>query len=338
MGRLILEFFVKYTREIAAYAPLVLIVALRLMVGAVTLETVVLLVIFAVAYHLLVRAVARRFPVLGLFQTGEQVLRPDRSNLVRDVQYSVAFACDEAGNEVTLKPSGKAGLLLSGIPGCGKTVTLKILLAAWKQAGAKIRIVDFKDAGDFDLFQTPDSPIVGDDIEGCVAVLREAAKEMTRRAKWLKDTPGGSNYWMRAPQHRPPLYVVAVDECQEAFETSGVSKERKELANEAVTLAKSLVKRGRAMGMFTVLSTQKADSTAIPTGLRDQVGLRLSGEQMTPEAARAAHGDLREGETPAHHLPTGLPGRMVYVGDTIRAQEVQAYYVPDEVLQGWITK
>ena len=83
-----------------------------------------------------------------------------------------------------------------------------------------------------------------------------------------------------------------------------------------------------------MLSTQKADSTAIPTSIRDQIALRLSGEQKTPEAAKAALGDLREGEPSPHSdIQPGTPGRLILAGLTPVAFLLQAYKPTDEYLR-----
>ena len=125
-----------------------------------------------------------------------------------------------------------------------------------------------------------------------------------------------SNYWNYSPDTRPPLYVIAIDEVQELLETNGVTKEQKQRAEHAAALLRSLVKLGRSAGVFVVLSTQKSDATAIPTNLRDQMGLRISGRQFTPEASRAALGSVPDGFRPDNVdvVPANTPGRMVMVG------------------------
>lgn len=325
----------RFRRELLAFAPLFLAILVRASSSPEPLsgESAVLWILITILYIAGVVYVARRFPGLGLF--GMKRRNQQREiGLIRDADYSVAFGTDEFGNEVVLSPYSKAGLLISGVPGCGKTVALKTLLAGWRSAGAYVRIVDFKDSGDFELFDEPNAPVIGDDIAACVVLLKQLESKMMQRAQWLKETPGVKNFWERDPNTRPRLLVVAIDECQEAFETVGVDKARKELALEAIRLVRTLVKRGRSLGIFVVLSTQKADSTAIPTSIRDQIGLRLSGEQKTPEAAKAALGDLRVGEPSPHSdIEPGRPGRLIFAGSTPIAFLLQAYRPTDAYLR-----
>lgn len=332
--RFVRYFVHRFRRELLAFTPLVLALVIRSSSsGPLSGEAAVLWIMIALLYTAGIIYLARRFPGLGLFGMKPRTQQQE-IGLLRDADYSVAFGTDEFGNEVVLSPYSKAGLLISGVPGCGKTVALKTLLAGWRSAGAYVRIVDFKDSGDFDIFDEPNAPVIGDDIEACVDLLKQIESNMMQRAQWLKDTPGVKNFWERDPNTRPRLLVIAIDECQEAFETVGVDKARKELALEAIRLVKTLVKRGRSLGIFVVLSTQKADSTAIPTAIRDQIGLRLSGEQKTPEAAKAALGDLREDEPSPHSdIQPGTPGRMIFAGSTPVAFLLQAYRPTDEYLR-----
>lgn len=228
--------------------------------------------------------------------------------------WSVYLGWDVMGRPVMLKPSGKAGLLVSGLPGSGKTVTMLRVLEQWRAAGAVIRIADFKDGGDCRSFDAPEHPVIGDNRERTIVMLEDAMKEMTKRGEAMKRL-GITNYW--DVQNRPPLYVVVVDECQELFETSGVDRRTKELAEKARTLVRSLVKRGRSRGMFVCLLTQKPDATAIPTNIRDICELKISGRQATPEASKAALGNLpAEGMRPDEDrvIPSNAAGRMILAG------------------------
>lgn len=231
-----------------------------------------------------------------------------------DSDWSVYLGWNVFGKDVWLKPSNKAGMLISGLPGSGKTVTMLRILEEWRAAGAVILIADFKDGGDYRSFDAPEHPVIGDNRERTIVMLEDAMKEMTKRGEAMKRL-GITNYW--DVQNRPPLYVVVIDECQELFETSGVDKNTKALAERARTLVKSLVKRGRSRGMFVCLLTQKPDATAIPTNIRDICELKISGRQATPEASKAALGnlpteDMRPNEDQA--IPPNAAGRMILAG------------------------
>ena len=228
--------------------------------------------------------------------------------------WSVYLGWNVFGKDVWLKPSNKAGMLISGLPGSGKTVTMLRILEEWRAAGAVIRIADYKDGGDYQSFAAPEHPVIGGDMERTIAMLEDALREMDRRSDDMKRY-GVMNYW--DAQRRPPLYVVVIDECQELFETSGVDRRTKALAEKARTLVRSLVKRGRSRGMFVCLLTQKPDSTAIPTNIRDVCELKISGRQSTRQSSEAALGNLPvEGMRPNEDqvIPPNAAGRMIFVG------------------------
>ena len=157
--------------------------------------------------------------------------------------------------------------------------------------------------------------MLGDDVDAVITMLEKARDVIDGRVVRMAELQQ-SNYWNYQPDARPPLYVVAIDEVQELLETSGVTKEQKQKAEHAAALLRSLVKLGRSAGVFVVLSTQKSDATAIPTNLRDQMGLRISGRQFTPEASKAALGSVPDGFRPddTDVVPANTPGRMVMVG------------------------
>lgn len=221
------------------------------------------------------------------------------------------------GQPGTLAPGNTSSLLVTGLPGSGKTVLIRRILTEWRMAGARVRILDFKGGGDYVAFAGRGIPVVGD-LAGAVDLLEDTVKRMDNRIRNM-GKKGVVNFWDYREPDRPGLSVVVIDECQTLFETSGVSKEEKQLAERARTLVADLCKRGRSAGFYTVLSTQKSDSTAIPTRIRDVCERRISGRQTTPQAAMAALGYLPPDEyrpdNPAV-LPPDRPGRMVIVGQT----------------------
>src|SRR5699024_7953477 len=91
--------------------------------------------------------------------------------------YAVPVGVDDDGLPVCLSPQGVAGIMLSGVPGSGKTAVARLLLAAWKQAGAEVRIADAKDGGDF----SPFGETVGDDIGDALNLFRAVATDMRSR-------------------------------------------------------------------------------------------------------------------------------------------------------------
>jgi DNA segregation ATPase FtsK/SpoIIIE, S-DNA-T family len=83
------------------------------------------------------------------------------------------------------------------------------------------------------------------------------------------------------------------------------------LVNENRRLVEDIVKKGRSVGICTILATQKSTGDAIPTAIRDVCPVAMSFAQRTDEAAVAALGaDIR-------HFPEANPVALqdpVYVG------------------------
>lgn len=279
------------------------------------------------------RMLARKYPLWSVFTTTGMPpwQRTEGAGVTGELatsRYAVRVGGDENGVPVVIDPANKAGILVSGMPGSGKTVLVQLLLAVWRMAGARVVVADFKGGGDFSWLAEAEAEVIEDDAIRTLEMLREVDAVIAERMKQLRHTAsmGPANFWDRT--QRPPLYVVAVDEVQELLETNGVSKEDKERATEAASLLRSIVKRGRAAGVIVVLSTQKADATAIPTSIRDVMAIRVSGEQRTREASRAALGEVAE-EDPQPHvdIEPGTPGRMVIAGqDSRHARLFQAFY------------
>lgn len=64
-----------------------------------------------------------------------------------------------------------------------------------------------------------------------------------------------------------------------------------ELVAENRRLVEDVVKKGRSVGICTILATQKSTGDAIPTAIRDVCPVALSFAQRTDEAAVAALGE-----------------------------------------------
>lgn len=120
------------------------------------------------------------------------------------------------------------------------------------------------------------------------------------------------------------MIFTIIDECQTYFEGSAYrgNKRAQEAVARISAAASALVKKGRSVGMFTMLITQKPTSESLPTALRDNCGPRWCGRVMTREAAEAVLGALPDG-TPAEVLPMAIPSRRAG-GITVRDESTGA--------------
>ena len=88
---------------------------------------------------------------------------------------------------------------------------------------------------------------------------------------------------------------LIVDEAHTFLAETKGDKKRMELVAENRRLVEDIVKKGRSVGICTILATQKSTGDAIPTAIRDVCPVALSFAQRTDEAAVAALGaDIRQ--------------------------------------------
>ena len=97
--------------------------------------------------------------------------------------------------------------------------------------------------------------------------------------------------------------------------------------------------------MLTIIATQKVDSQAIPTALRDVIPPKISGYMTTPKMTGMALGNLRDDEPhpdDKHVIPPGKPGRMIVAGQADTARLFQVANITDkqiiEALQGGVSE
>jgi S-DNA-T family DNA segregation ATPase FtsK/SpoIIIE len=176
-----------------------------------------------------------------------------------------------------------ASVIIGSIPRMGKTFLLRLLLLICAlDVRAELHLYDLKGTGDLaplrpvaHRYRAGDDP---DDIEYLVADYRWLRNEMRRRTKVIRDI--ADKHPERCPENKvtPELaadkrlglhpIVVAVDECQVAFEHPAYGAELTDIATD-------LTKRGPALGIIQVLATQRPDAKSIPTSISANAVLRM---------------------------------------------------------------
>lgn len=192
----------------------------------------------------------------------------------------------------------ESGLVVGAMPGAGKTVLLSHVRSAL--AGRAV----------FHYFDGKlDAP------EEFVTHLKEMQKVMEQRLARRLD------FWNT--QKPPKLLVAVLDEAQRVFQASGSSKEEKAAAEERGRLVRDLVQRGRSAGVVVVLASQRLTSDAIPTAVRDILGVKIAGRVTRPEDAELVLGRRPGPEEPS---PVGAqPGRFVVLDGSGELRELQVY-------------
>jgi DNA segregation ATPase FtsK/SpoIIIE, S-DNA-T family len=208
--------------------------------------------------------------------------------------WRVYLGRDGWGEHRRVPLAGIPGIIVGGLPGCGKTslITSWLLQLLPSPAVCLGLVADGKAGGDFDHFAHL-GRVVGDDLNVAAEALTAELEEMRRRlAEWPAAT-GIRNQWKAGPTPARPLRLVVVDEAHSYLDLESVKGDRS--AEAAVRQCRhaltQLVKKGRSVMMCTLILTQKTTGDAVPTALRDCAPLAVSFATKTTEAAVACLGD-----------------------------------------------
>ena len=195
---------------------------------------------------------------------------------------AVPFATDQRGRPIVVTLMF-VSIIIGSIPRMGKTFLLRLLLLICAlDVRAELHAYDLKGTGDLaplrpvaHRYRAGDEP---EDIGYLIADYRALRTEMRRRTKVVrefaeehpelcKENKVTDEMASRKDLGLHPV-VVAVDECQVMFEHPLYGPEFE-------TIATDLAKRGPALGMLQMLSTQRPDAKSIPTGISANVVLRM---------------------------------------------------------------
>lgn len=190
--------------------------------------------------------------------------------------------------------------VIGAVPRMGKTRSLlNIGLTCALDPRARLYVFDLKGTGDLSaLAKVAHFYGVGDepeDIEEMLLVLRSLRQEMRARARAvralsLEENPDKGKVTdalaTRDPKRFGPI-VVEVDEVQvwtqefsealpsQVFDGKRPKDPGKETRDEFIAILRDLVKRGPALGIITILATQKPDAKSIPSSIADNASARL---------------------------------------------------------------
>lgn len=123
---------------------------------------------------------------------------------------------------------------------------------------------------------------VGSSYNEICMLLRQAKEEMDRRYLVLsKSQRLGANY----KDCGMVSWVLIIDELA-AFVAGADKKQEK----EAMDYLRQIIFKGRQAGVIVVLATQKPEDDAIPTAIRDQLGLRVAMGNLSADGYRMVFG------------------------------------------------
>lgn len=233
---------------------------------------------------------------------------------------SMAVGCmmGDNGDTMPLVFGEVSGAVISGMPGSGKSVSMRLpFLALDEHPQAQVTVLDCKGGADWDDFShvVRFSPLQTDleNLQTASDVIDEVMNEMKARY-----ADGVTQFWNLPPNSRPPFRLLVIDESQELFEASPDSAVKKVRAS-ILPKVSALVKKGRASGVCVVLLSQKQTSDAIPTSIRDNATLKVAFRLATREAVIAGMGrDSAQDEASPLEIPIERRGGAVIEIEGIR--------------------
>ena len=251
---------------------------------------------------------------------------------------AIPYGVAEDGSPVTLDLRDTAGMLAGGLPGSGKTASGVItpLTALASSNSVQIAIFDGKGGDDLAAFRERAWIYCSEDedLDRVVSELERVDQLMRQRLRAISRQLGRSNVWADGCGPTPdfPLVVTVIDECQAYLDPSESmgDKSRKELIGRCQSLVKSLVKKGRSVGMLTVLATQKPTSDAVPTAIRDACAIRVGFSVKARENSVAILGEIGPDDFAPHQIPAGKAGQGIaaMAGPSGRVERVRVAFLP----------
>jgi S-DNA-T family DNA segregation ATPase FtsK/SpoIIIE len=217
--------------------------------------------------------------------------------------------------------------LVAGLPGSGKSGTLRALLAGLI-VRPDVALVGIDAKGGVELGQVDRAlEVLAVDQAAAVEVLARVLELVHTRARQLR--AAGATDWIAGPDR--PRLVVIVDELAAVVHTGDRPADR-----AVSTALGQVVALGRAVGVSVLAATQRPSTDVVPAFLRDLFALRICHAVARAVDARMVLGDAVEGLTTAEGLKVGpdhAGGCFVLAEGVRRPRRAQVSFIDPAALR-----
>lgn len=245
----------------------------------------------------------------------------------------VAMAVSDRGDTMAVEWFEKTALF-GGEPGSGKSAAANNpLLSAALDVTADLYLADGKGGFDLSPFERIAQMIDTDgDPEQLLAILRHVWEEVLPALKQtVKDhSVRKFSEALAAQDERVRFTILFIDEWA-SYMAAASQEQQKELER----LLRLITQQGRAYAVIVIAATQKPDSNAVPTGIRDILSTRWAGRCMTPEASDTILGKGRAsaGYNAQRILKSQRGVGYLQTGETSEPVLTQSYFYTDDEVE-----
>lgn len=232
-------------------------------------------------------------------------------------------------NQPWIFPLDQFSGVIAGTPGSGKSVGLNVLLSQMAYC-PDIQICGIDAAGGVELGDwSPRFSALAIDQDEAIEMLESLWEIHQSRIKFLKENhkKSISNYGYSEDL---PLIVVAIDEAAQLFLLESTDREQKAKGQKLVNLVQNIVTVSRKTGICVLLATQKPGSTTIPTGIRDNMGVKVSYRVTTGATAAMVLGDVDMSAIAPTNIKLHDKGRAVVADQDSVLQYVHSRLITEE--------
>jgi S-DNA-T family DNA segregation ATPase FtsK/SpoIIIE len=185
-------------------------------------------------------------------------------------------------------------VLVAGMTGYGKTTLLTGWLAQLlaSPTARLAALFDLKGSADFEPWAPLARIVTGDDLTAVADGLADVHALMRDRLASIGPDLGVRNIWRVGLSQDWPLQITVMDEAATALDLDAHKgdREAERRVREIRHHTTELARKGRSVGMFTVIASQVVTGDVCPTLLRDNIPLSLSFAAKTRDKAVAALG------------------------------------------------